>query len=107
MSIFEKGSIGDWACAENRALALNVVNTVVKSPELAKDPGFKQAVQNAALDLYYTILTDGGAPQEDVNYMVTRIAQRLKEKPRKETIIFARLMHDVSSARKNGKGKLS
>jgi len=105
MSIFEKEFVGNWAQDESTVLINNIVDAVARSPELAKDRGLKQAGQNAALDIYYKVLLGAGVPEKDINTAIEKVAKRLKEKPRKETIIFARTIKNIVSSAKNGNGK--
>src|SRR3989344_5375881 len=101
MSIFERGPANEPN--NNDALAFDVIDAVAKSPKLAKDNGLRHAGQSAALNIYHQLLTDAGVLQEDVNSKVDQVAQRLKEKPRSETIVFVKTMHTVTSSRRNGK----
>lgn len=103
MSIFERGLASEPN--NHDALALNVINAVAKSPKLAKDNGLRHAGQSAALSIYHQLLTDAGVLQGDVDSTVDQVTQRLKEKPRSETIVFVRTIHSIASSRRNGENK--
>lgn len=51
----------------NHDVAIKVIN----NPKLAKDPGFKAALRDSALDAYSNLLRSNHVPEEDVIRMVT------------------------------------
>lgn len=73
-------------------LASDILRALAESPELIKDEGFKHAGQQAGLDVYHKLLESTGVPPQDIDLKVNENAERLKTHPRRETVVFIRVM---------------